>query len=274
MNQSILIAATLASSIVSIVLLIVAAISFKLQQNYRNRFKISVLNNKDSASYYIDSISRILKVRTGISAFITNFFYNGPEFEYLALVEKLEGFISVCVEETQYVFTGMTNSKCAVAIKIVKDSNSVYTLARDRISIAVRDQHNADVPSHPIDGNTDFSDIFYFGKKSFFSNDLTRLHGRGQYSNTSKKWRDHYNATCVVPIHYVPPDSDSGDIIGFLCVDTLDGKFEETLAVSYLSAVATVLSYAIGVMQDLEKSAASSAAAGDVDDDEAMKVNE
>lgn len=102
-----------------------------------------------------------------------------------------------CKEDSQYLFTycrSLTDVK--------------YSLSVEHLNAI------------PILGNTDFEDIYLYGKRRFVSGNLTRQYKRGRYSNTNGKFR--YNSAAVYPICSLGDEFHEGEVdtLGFLCVDS------------------------------------------------------
>jgi len=79
---------------------------------------------------------------------------------------------------------------------------------------------------HFIEGNTDFKGILIGKEKYFAKNDLAGMKD-ANYSNSSKDWRDRYNATLVVPIKNKPDGKNNTVYYGFLTVDCMNTKKHE-----------------------------------------------
>jgi len=248
-----LIYTSLISATVALLAMILGVFALISQQKYKRRYKITRLNDLSQASFYIDSVHRILKKRTGISEMLFNVAYGIDIASAGDTQREIRVFISICIDECRYVFSSMSQAECAVCIKMIDNSNDTahtYTLARDSAADNNRRKYDSALKKFPVAKNTAFNKILFEGYLYFFSNDLQSIPG---YTNTTDEWKTFYNTTCVVPIYYVSANKEDGPIIGFLCVDSKTGKFDEYLASSYLATVATTISYAIGHLGDLNQ---------------------
>jgi len=99
-----------------------------------------------------------------------------------------------------------------------------------------------------INGNTAFVQIESQGKDHFASNDLKALAAKDQYSNPRNGWQKLYNSSMVVPL---PSPMDQGSNIGFLCIDSLNGRLDDPQCLHYAKEVAYRLSamvYRLGAL--------------------------
>lgn len=133
--------------------------------------------------------------------------------------------------------------------------------------------------NHPLDRNTDFSDLWY-GRNGayryYLSNNLIKKFKEQQYENTSfdiygkpsvvsfgafsivKDWKLPYRSTIVWPIRYIPgsekwppdelkPDEkvSGAEIWGFLCIDcnssnAFDDRYAPELGAGFADALYTL----------------------------------
>jgi hypothetical protein len=99
---------------------------------------------------------------------------------------------------------------------VVRDSDSWQKLDNDEYQIASNTEHK-------IGDNSDFHYVIDNNAIMFCCNDLQALGGK--YKNSSDSWREHYNATQVVPI--ATQYKDSWLYFGFVALDSMnEGKHE------------------------------------------------
>lgn len=176
---------------------------------------------------------------------------------------------SLC-NNTKSIFDRLTEADCSVCIKQYYEPNFdpallasmsdfngpakryVRTYRRDRLSSDNRRGGNQQV-FYSVGDNTAFERILapQAMNNYFISNDL-RAMGDG-YRNGNPSWKQFYNATVVVPIkatnlsmepavlneqsadRYAPTPISDKDIeeriVGFLCVDSKEGRFDELASI-------------------------------------------
>jgi hypothetical protein len=135
-------------------------------------------------------------------------------------------------------FTGITSRPCHCSIKLFVENDHVSTKARDVLSHnhARRsvDEHKK---SYPYRENTAFKRIIDEDARWFYiENDLATAAARGEYINSNSNWRDHYNATVVVPIteHENPAAVTRASCLGFLTADSATAHFEQDISLAIL----------------------------------------
>ena len=178
-----------------------------------------------------------------------------PEEDKEAYIKIEKRSFRIC-DNIAMAFNLLTHTRCAVCIKIIDQDEEdikkknpelkVDTICRDTISYSKRDSKILSKKlniEHFISKNTDFQEVIENTDhpafdRCFFENNLTV---RKNYKNTSHeiygeskklkvnipilrffyndfKWKLPYKSTIVAPICPLRPDS--GDIQGFLCVDS------------------------------------------------------
>lgn len=237
-----------------ILLALVFGLVFSILSHQRDKKRLKrLLNSEDARPFQaLDSIHRILRLRTGLSYSILERYNNNKLGDKLENNRILSEFISNTVEDIKYFFEKSTEEICSVSIKIItsRESGRVSTLARDITSNSNRKKDSDLDYDIFIKDNTDFYQIYNRKFKYFFSNNLLNEDG---YVNQSKEYYKYYNATCVYPLYYGDPlgPINNPDIIGFVCVDSLKAEFDEALTASYLRVVSVVLGYAIGLASNM-----------------------
>lgn len=179
-------------------------------------------------------------------------------------------FLAEVVERTRAIFETLIKERCAVCIKGIFELEGtqnelaaldagpgrvfVSTLRRDRESHHNRKGSNASYYS--VQENTAFEQILDRMEPNnyFIENDLDALAKKNGYRNSNHNWRKFYNATLVAPIYVPNPDSAiERNAIGFLCVDSKRGTFNEDVHVSTLQILAKLASFASASNQNTIK---------------------
>lgn len=221
-------------------------------------------NNLGFFSEHIDSLARIFEQRTGLSNYVYALENSADTVNAAELFPQIEDYIQYCLEETRYIFERATGRRCATSIKLIEidgDTNlKITTFARDRNSAKKRAQTDEKLPSIAAYDHSPFARIVAdrSGEMSYCENDLRALFEKGEYKNSNDRWREFYNATCVVPIAHkasgaMSAGSAGTDILGFLCVDSLDGRFDRAFSVSILKMVAVSLFYTFETMAQFKE---------------------
>lgn len=207
----------------------------------------------------VRGIENISRERTGVTDHFVAI-YRGNGIDHRELGHRVCDFLNKLLTHTKEIFDVHTGYVCSVCIKIFlrHDAYSqkrpatgtpphevVRTLIRDGASSIERksaaDQDNIEYPYYK---NTAFSDIMHHpdADNFWFSNDLDELGER--YQNGHFGWRKYYNATAVIGIR-APTDGRSDYIIGFLCVDNLNGGFDSKHTKYILGYMANTLYYVL-----------------------------
>jgi len=146
-------------------------------------------------------------------------------------------FIVYMLSNIKEVFDILTFDEVSVCIKILykeEEKFFVKTFMRDNISYRERSDTEKFLPEYPYYENTAFKNIMdiHCPDSHYLCNDLNKEKG---YSNINKKWRKYYNACLVVPIRLII-GKHSSNVIGFICVDNFEGKFDDRIAVDILAS--------------------------------------
>ncbi len=149
------------------------------------------------------------------------------------------------LNELRDINSAYTGKACATCLKLPSSKrDSVIIIERDGASKTDRGRNIA----QSINGNTAFVQIESQGKDHFASNDLKALAAKDQYSNPRNGWQKLYNSSMVVPL---PSPMDQGSNIGFLCIDSLNGRLDDPQCLHYAKEVAYRLSamvYRLGAL--------------------------
>lgn len=180
-------------------------------------------------------------------------------------VRESSEFLKTLVNETRVMFEESTRNECAVSIKLLvagKGGNpEIHTYLRDSKSQRVRkDLYSKDGEGlyfvdknlfegegrYPYEEHSPFVDIVSgsAGQDYFLSNDLKKAASKGLYKNGNKHWRKLYNATLIVPIResgIVPAEN----LLGFLCIDSFNAKFDEAVSLGLARIVANIVFYLV-----------------------------
>lgn len=157
---------------------------------------------------------------------------------YEILHGSFMSFIDFTLTNIKACLTNISGDECSVCIKIISDNRSIQVLRRDNVSYRIRSNFDNRHPSFPIISNSAFSKIADgHDSATYFACD--NLAGNGGYVNTHDGWQSLYNATVVVPIQKIIRQGPGGeyDIVGFLCVDNLNGNLDNPTCRDFLSAI-------------------------------------
>jgi len=221
----------------------IAGLAFAYAQKVRKVRKLS--NSETQLRNRLDKERRNLVV--SVESLSTIF---GEFSEQQDLHGDRSPHLGLFVNNVKAIFDRLSDSgQSAVCIKLLEhdhersesDGPYVWTAKRDDTSLLRRGKtdERPDLELYAPDNNKAFSDIMSrnVGKDWFFSNNLRAM---SNYFNSNPHWRDFYNAAVVVPIKPCRADVLKS-AIGFLCVDSLHGTFNEDVAVAILMLVAEML---------------------------------
>jgi hypothetical protein len=147
--------------------------------------------------------------------------------------EKTADFLGFLSDETRHMFDEFVSRPCGVSIKLLRPSDegrpTIQTYMRDSKSRFERDRTYRDENPYPLEDHSPFVDILTAesGLDYYMNNDLTVAAEAGAYRNSHAGWAKFYNATLIVPIQN-PSEPARDDLLGFLCIDTLRGEFDDT----------------------------------------------
>ena len=154
------------------------------------------------------------------------------------------------VNNTKDLFDKLTGSNTSVCIKLINgfaDENDpiIATLIRDTRSYRYRRSNESlatlDFLWHE---NTAFKTILSnsYPNSYYASNDLAKESG---YVNINQNWQRFYKSTLVCPIRLGISDECNNNldesVIGFICVDNMEGGLDESACIDALSSIADSL---------------------------------
>lgn len=171
--------------------------------------------------------------------------------ELRSSLDKLKTFITNTLNDIKNVFDKITGDNCSICIKLIYDPEQdlakakIKTLYRDSTSFRIRKKYDLDSEHrtriYPATDNTAFKSILDPNESSviYFSDNLELQHSFRSYNNSNQYWNDFYNAVAVIPISYIPNRKKPKirSILGFLCVDNMEGGFIYSSNEEYLSGI-------------------------------------
>ncbi len=146
-------------------------------------------------------------------------------------------FITYMLSNIKEIFDILTFDEVSVCIKILykeKEEFLVKTFMRDNISYRERSNTENLLSQYPYYENTAFKNIMdpHCPDSYYLCNDLSN---DNVYHNINNNWNKYYNACLVVPIRLLVSKQES-NVIGFICVDNVDGNFDDKIAVDILGS--------------------------------------
>lgn len=150
---------------------------------------------------------------------------------YNSELRRLKDTLNNYVDSLANYLSSYRNSTISVCIKVLNSGNDLYSnqlFTLSRSSNTKESRTNS--KNTTIQENTDFANL-YKGETVFFGcSNLLKLKSSGQYINDSPNWKQNkYISTLVTPIRYYNKNQKStvnntikADIIGFLCIDSMD----------------------------------------------------
>jgi hypothetical protein len=150
------------------------------------------------------------------------------------------------------MFEDYTQRECAVSIKLLvpskanKDEPEIKTYLRDAKSHLMRKNLYDPDGRYPYQEHSPFVDIISgsSGRDYYLCNDLRKAANEGSYRNGNKRWRKLYNATVIVPIEE-PGTVSRENLLGFLCVDSINAKFDEEVSLYLARIIANTVFYVV-----------------------------
>ena len=184
----------------------------------------------------------------------------------LELQAVYDKYIEEVLAHASAVFLSYTGKTCAASIKALSGSASeklqldpdapqpaagastVFTLARDGQSRQERgdvDDDGSPLANYAYSLNTAFKSIMHSPDLGgyFFGNSLTSM-PPGKYTNARPEWWKHYDNVAVACLKN-PCRTSVERAIGFVCIDSKDGKFDDQVCRQILECIASVLYYSI-----------------------------
>lgn len=223
------------------------------------RRKWSRLTGLDSSQTVrlLQHLAFISEGRTSLSYFSLQHERDPALYEERA--KQTTGLLLFLADETRVLFEDYVKKPCAVSIKLlVPDAHMnpmVNTYLRDSKSKLTRRDENYEFAAH-----SPFVDLVSGRIKVgyYLNNDLRAARDRGEYRNSRADWDRDYNATLIVPIKE-PREFASQNIAGFLCVDSLTGRFDEAACVHMAQIVANCIFLSVVELSLLGKNNQTSA---------------
>jgi uncharacterized HAD superfamily protein len=172
-----------------------------------------------------------------------------------AALKEIDNNIVSILNSTCEIMKHITGHHCAACVKLLfwRDNKSgdvqnamLKTMLRDKSSENRRGKREH---VYGINDNTANQIVILSnGVKHFISNDLKN---ERNYHTTSVDYQNYYNAAVVVGIPRLQSESNIVKIHGLLCVDNMEGDFDELVCPKYLEEIAwrlSVLLYRNGVL--------------------------
>jgi hypothetical protein len=210
--------------------------ALKRYRDIFNNVSTALANNHNIVHYERDfriRLSEVIKARSTSDVGVVN-----------KVLDDLINYLSTLTQSVKVFCDKETSSNCAVSIKLYKDDQT-KTLFRDSVSNRHRngcdfDEQGNKIKTH-INHNTDFKSIIQNtkrGNRYFASNNLNDI-DENLYKNSTDGWKNKYNSVLVCPIEY---KNDQGyDVIGFLCVDSLQADMKNQNLINYVGTSADLL---------------------------------
>lgn len=216
-----------------------------------NKNRLTVINSQAECIHVVTHYSRnILHL---FDENIANFKLQYSEekihsLELENILKEIDFFFINITSSIRDYFTSVTNSQCAVTIKILQETqNEIYvkTLFRDPVSLKKRrksDEKIGKSGKYPVKENTAFETIMNSKYKNlyFAHNNLSDLANTGIYKNGNPEWRKFYNATLVTGIGITTSKSKK-EILGFLTVDNFDGHLTDLSSIELMHGISDLL---------------------------------
>jgi len=162
--------------------------------------------------------------------------------EIIESINIFERYLTTLTTNLQSYFTQLTDDKCSVTIKLIKDKK-VKTCYRDPISYRSRKSSdrkiNGDVFVYETTDNYAFHIISSndYPATFYICDDMRK---DKDYFNINKNWENLYYATAVVSISS-GINKRGREILGFLCVDNFKGNLKQSAVEGFMSGVGDML---------------------------------
>lgn len=184
-------------------------------------------------------------------------------------------YIQYLLNQTKLIFDKYTEydtSTCLKMITIHRELNGnfgrngespqeILTFDRDHSSKETRGKvdKEQETMEYLCIRNTAFREIMYNRGRDnyFYHNDLLELERQGLYENINPYWKNHYKATAVHAIKD-PGQPRTEGVIGFLCIDNMNGGFDDKFSKHMLSLLSDTLYYAFSTASVLLRHSAAS----------------
>ena len=210
---------------------------------------------EEKLSGILQRLDGIFKVRTGLSAYLLE--NRDDKIELEACANQSSEFLRYLINETRFLFEDYTGQPCAASIKLLVSADDgiplIKTFLRDKKSQLLRGDLYGSEGLYPFDKHSPFVDIVA-GRAAgdyYICNDLRTAFAKGTYRNGNRHWWKLYNSTIVVPIKD-PSTSFSENVVGFLCVDSVSAKFDQSVCLHVSRIIANVIFYVVYALSQLE----------------------
>ena len=199
---------------------------------------------------------------------------------YYQLTNEFTEYLKGALDTIAGVFTHLTGSECAVTIKTIgkhihkqykrigsvappadysaANDAAICTFMRNFRSERGRKERDEKWPFFPYYEVSSFKQIFEHKARSFLSNDLNN--DKRYFCKYSMEDETRpYNASLVVPMRCLRVEDRLSDErgyvwFGFLCVDNLDGGFQDSYSENMLCSFADTLYFMLLLWDDVESS--------------------
>lgn len=153
-----------------------------------------------------------------------------------------EGLCRYMLDVFVRIFQRTTGHDCAACIKgIAMDKDLVGVIRRDSFNETHRGAGDDTRPCR-VSGNSDFKGIVDGHLTCFCSNDLYKAAEEGKYFNDNPDWRKRYRSTIVWPIRCYDREKAHHELLGFLCIDSMEPNiFDEGIDVELGACVADMI---------------------------------
>lgn len=242
-------------------LVAIVIVSIVYADSRRQKIKAAA-KAEEQTSRILRRLDGIFSARTGLSTFLLQHSQNESELD--ACVASSAEFLNHLIDETRAMFEDHTTHACSVSIKLLALTDGqmpkIKTYARDRKSSLRRQGMYPQGEPYPISDHSPFVEIIGGSRPGdfFVSNNLRADEGEGKYKNGNPHWRKLYNSTLIVPIKE-PDVVASQNILGFLCVDSMNARFDQTTSVYLAQIIANTIFYVISSLSHFEQLRSSGA---------------
>lgn len=150
--------------------------------------------------------------------------------DYNSMENAIKRGLETSCSQLAEIFEVYTSNESHVCLKEF-DGQQVYLVARDKPPVQYV-RYEGKPSSYPVVENTALHAVGILNKEYFVSNNLGT---EEKYDNSNNDWKKFYNATAVIgyPINRVQQNT-----VGFLCVDNLEGGFDEESTIVILTTFA------------------------------------
>jgi len=174
--------------------------------------------------------------------------------KYDLVLEKINELLVKLCARLEKSFEILTCGSCFASIKIYDATTGcLRTGARGFYEEHKRKHIDGTMPTFDYHSNSAFKNIIdggFRGTEFFISNWLPLLWIIRGYKNKNPKWMQLYTATAVFPIYV---ESAPNQVVGFLCVDNLHGKFPKNLSKALLKSYSRPASKLLAVLGQIRR---------------------